>query len=95
MQSLEQRRSLQLLKIIYQQSRDPQNVKIATRPTRAADKIVFNVPSKCTTKYLNSPYYQGIQLCNQLSEQTQRMENRKKFERKIAPLYKTYRAPTV
>ena len=63
-QILEQRRSLQLLKLIYPESRDPQNGKIATRPTSAADKIVFNVPLKCTTKYLNSPYYLGTHMWN-------------------------------
>ena len=95
LQSLEQRRNLQLLKLMYQQSRDVRNIKVPVRPTRAADKIVFNVPSRCNTKYLNSAYYLGIQRWNILSEQTQRMENIKKFEKSISPVYKKYRAPAI
>ena len=69
LQTLEQRRTLQLLKIMYQQSRNVQNIKVANRPPRAAEKIfVFNIPSKCTAKYLNSPYHMGTQMCNSLSQ---------------------------
>ena len=61
-QSLEQRRNLQLLKLMYQQSKNIGNIKPVVRPTRAAEKIVFNVPTKCTTKYLSSPYYLGTHI---------------------------------
>ena len=43
------------------------NVKKFERRTRAADKVVFNVPGKCTTKFLNSVYYIGTQLWNDLT----------------------------
>ena len=42
---------MQLLKLMYHQSRDVRNIKIPTRPTRAAEKVVLNVPPRCTTKY--------------------------------------------
>ena len=91
-QSLAQRRNLQFLKLMYQQSKNDENIKVAVRPTRAAEKIVFNVPTRCTQKYLNCSYYLGVQMWNGLTENTQRTENIKKFEKCIAPLYKTYRA---
>ena len=95
MQSLEQRRSLQLLKIMYHQSKKLQNIKTAVRPTRAAEKVVFNIPSKCTTKYLNSSYYLGTQIWDNLNGDIQRSENVMEFEKSIAPLYKTYHVPNV
>ena len=76
LQSPEQRhRHDQLLKLRYQQSRD-----VAIRPTRAAERNVSNIPSKCSSKFLNSPYYLGAQLWNGLSD-----------DMKIDPMYKIYR----
>ena len=95
LQSLEQRRKLQLLKLMYYQSKIGENIKVATRPTRAGGKIVFNIPSKCTTKYLNSPYYIGVQLWNKLGGDVQRLESIMQFERNIMPLYKTYQDPNM
>ena len=94
-QSLEQRRNLQLLKLMYQQSKNISNIKTAARPTRAAQKIVFNIPTRCTNKYLSSPYFLGTQIWNKLAGETQRMESMKRFEKCVAPLYKLYRAPNV
>ena len=93
LQSLDQRRKSQLLKMMYQQSKNVNNIKVKIRPTRAAEKIVFNVPTKCTTKYLNSPYYVGTQLWNNLNEMTQRKENIFEFEKSIAPMYRLYQNP--
>ena len=95
LQSLEQRRDLQLLKLMYHQSKNDENIKVAKRHTRATEKIVFNIPTRCTPKYLNSSYYLGSQMWNNLNEATQRMEDIKKFEKSVASLYKTYRVPKV
>ena len=89
------RRNLQLLKIMYHQSKSDRNIKVSVRPTGAAEKIVFNVPSKCTSNYLSSSYYLGTLLWNSLPENTQRMVNMKDFEKGIAPQYNVYQAPRV
>ena len=91
-QSLEQRRNMQLLKLIYHQSKNPSNIKAPTRPTRAGEKIVFNIPTRCTTKYLNSPYYLGTQIWDNLPVDTQRMNSIRRFEKCVDSLYKVYRA---
>ena len=80
---------------MYQQSKNVSNKKAPARRTRAAEKIVFNIPTRCTTKYLNSPYYLGTQLWNNLSGDTQRMDNIRRFEKCVAPLYRVYRASNV
>ena len=95
LQSLEQRRNIQLLKLMYQQSKNIYNIKVPVRPTRATEKIVFNIPTRCTTKYLSSCYYLGTQLWNKLTENTQRMANIKGFEKCIMPMYKVYQAPVI
>ena len=90
LQNLEQRWKSQLLKIMYHQSKNEQNIKVPNRHTRGADKVVFNVPTRCSRKYLKSPFYVGTQLWNSLPETSQRSDNLLKFEKKISPLYKLY-----
>ena len=51
-QLLEQRIIEQMLKLRYHQSKNKGNIKVANRPTRAAGKVVFNIPSRCTNKFL-------------------------------------------
>ena len=80
----------QMLKLMYYQSKKECNIKEPNRHTRAADKIVFDIPSRCTAKFLNSSYYIGSQLWDTLPGDTQRMENLSDFEKSISPLYKTY-----
>ena len=75
---------------MYHYSKNLCNIKTVVRPTRAAEKIVFNIPAKCTTKYLNSPFYIGTQIWNDLNGDTQRTETAILFERRILPLYKMY-----
>ena len=89
-QSLVQRQKQQMLKLMYYQSKKECNIKEPNRHTRAADKIVFDIPSRCTAKFLNSSYYIGSQLWDTLPGDTQRMENLSDFEKSISPLYKTY-----
>ena len=95
LQSLEQRRKLQLLKLMYLQSKNLQNIKTAIRPTRAAEKIVFNIPAKCTTKYLASPYYIGTQLWNKLNGGIQRVCTIRMFEKHVNSMYKMYQDANV
>ena len=80
---------------MYQQSKNVENINIANRHTRAAEKLVFNIPSRCTTNFFSSPYHIGTQLWNNLPGDTQLSENSLKFESNIhvLPLYKTYQGP--
>ena len=39
---------------------------------KADAKIAFDIPDRCTTKFLNSPYYMGAQIWNLLTETIQR-----------------------
>ena len=90
-QSLKQRNEKQLLKLMYYQSKKMENLKEPNRHTRATEKIVFKIPTRCTTKFLNSSYFRGTQLWNNLPRNIQCSETMFKFEKSIAPLYKTYR----
>ena len=73
---------------MYYQSKNVHNIKVAARSTRAGGTIVFNIPAKCTTKFLNSPYYIGIQLWNKLEDDIQCSESITQFDKKVVPLYK-------
>ena len=94
-QSLEPRRKLQLLKLMYHQSKNKENIKVANRPTRATEKVVFNIPSRGTNKFLASPYYLGTQIWNGLDGNIQQTNSMMEFERNILPLYKVYREPVI
>ena len=56
---LEQRRSLQLLSLMYLHKDDAQNLMIANRQTRAAARAQFYTERYNTCKYKNSPFYKG------------------------------------
>ena len=60
--SLEQRRTLQLLSLMYLHKSDPTNLRTAARNTRGADRDQFYVEQYNTCKYKNSPYYKGSEL---------------------------------
>ena len=68
------RRKRQLTKLMYYQSKNDKNVNKSERQTRVAEKIVFNIPNRCTTKFLNSVYYAGTKLWNELSLDVQRLK---------------------
>ena len=90
LQSLEQRRILQLLKILFACSNDQKYLKVTRNRTRAEVKIVFDIPDKCTSKFLNSPFYRGIKLWNVLPENVQRSVNLVTFSKHVKPLYRVY-----
>ena len=82
---LEQRRRKQLLRLMYLHSRnDP------TRLTRAMAKVVFKTATKCTGKYLNSPFYKGTLFWNQLSHTVQRSDTVLHFVKGLKTLYTQY-----
>ena len=87
---LEQRRRLQLLHLMYLHSKVEVNVKIARRVTRAVTKIVFNTATRCTGKYLNSPFYKGTLIWNSLDVGLQTANNVDIFMNGIKMLYRNY-----
>ena len=60
--SLEQRRTQQLLHLMYMHKRNPVNLIPAARNTRAADREEFHVERYSNCKYKNSPFYKGVEL---------------------------------
>ena len=80
----------QLLWLMYIMSRDDAYIRISPRETRAAQKVVFKVPTRILPIYEHSPYYQGTVLWNELCEETQKMNNIYGFKKEIEKLYKNY-----
>ena len=60
--SIEQRRSLQLLQLMYLHRNDMKNLRVMNRNTRAAQRDHFNLERYNNIKYKNSPYYKGSEL---------------------------------
>ena len=87
---LEQPRRKQLLRMMYIHSKKERNVKLAVRVTRAENKIVFKTATKCTGKYLNSPFYKGTQLWNDLNVNMQKKCNVLRFSENLKALYNGY-----
>ena len=90
LQSLEQRRIFQLLKLLYDCSKYRKYLMITANRTRADVKVVFNIPGKCTTKFLNSPFYKGSQIWSTLPVDVQQANNNDVFSKQIRPMYSTY-----
>ena len=64
--SLEQRRSLQLLHLMYIHKENVNNIRNMPRYTRAARRDNFYVERYNNLKYKNSPFYKGVELWNLL-----------------------------
>ena len=91
LQSIEQRSEFHLLKILYDYSKNPDHVKPARRATRAANKITFNIPNRCSEKYLNSPLYKGAKIWNTLHENVQLSDTIDFFIKNVKRPYMVYR----
>ena len=90
-QSVEQRCIFQLLKLIFDYSKDPTNIKIPVRPTRAGAKIVFELPTRCSTTYLKSPLYKGSLIWDTLPDTSQRAITMDQFVKTIKQRYAVYK----
>ena len=66
------------------------NIKVTMNRTRAGAKIVFNIPAKCTTLFLNSPFYKGVQYWSTLTSAVQLAATPPMFKKYVKSLYKTY-----
>ena len=89
-QSVEQRCIFQLLKLLFDYSRDPINIKIPVRHTRAGAKIVFDMPTRCTTTYLKSPLYKGSLIWDTFPESTQKLDTMTQFTKTIKHHYAVF-----
>ena len=87
---LQQRRRKQLLRLMYLHSKNDDNIKKPARQTRAVTKIVFKTATKCTAKYLGSPFYKGTLLWNLLSPEEQRSDTVLQFVNGLKKLYTRY-----
>ena len=87
---LEQRRRRQLLRLMYLHSKIESNVKKPVRVTRAITKVTFKTASRCVNKYLNSPFYKGTILWNNLDVELQRIGSVKRFVGELKKLDRNY-----
>ena len=88
---LEQRQCRQLLRLMYLHSKVEDNITMPKRVTRAFSNIVFKTSTRCTGKYLNSPFYKGTTLVwNNLDLELQRICNVKHFVEGTKQLYRNY-----
>ena len=88
--SLEQRRCIQLLTLMYKLSQDVTNRKIGARNTRNQDKFVFKMDSKIGTTYEKSPFYKGCKLWDKLTKEVQFSNSVTLFKQVIKMQYKTF-----
>ena len=88
--SLEQRRCVQILLLMYKLSKNPDNRKIGLRNTRQQEKYIFKTDAKIGTKYANSPYYKGTNLWNKFSREEQQSEDIFMFKANIKGKYNVF-----
>ena len=88
--SLEQRRRIQCLTLMYRLSKKTIYVKKPTVNTRGNVKTKFTLMSKCTSKYLNSPLYRGSILWDNLDKNIQDLPTLKCYVSEIVKTQKLY-----
>ena len=88
--SLEQRRTIQLLCLMYMHKQDPDNLKIPIRNTRAADRDEFNVERYQNSKYKNSPFFKGADLWKSLPLNMINSDCLFQFKKGLKNMYKKY-----
>ena len=88
--SLEQRKQIQVLKLMYSHARKGKSRAITNVNTRSQTKYVFKTEIKIGKKYEKSPFYLGTRLWNSLDKETQESDSIYSFKRKIQGIYKKY-----
>ena len=87
---LEQRRTFQLLGLMYLHKDDACNLTVANRQTRAADRIQFRVERYNSCKYKNRPFYKGVELWKLLPRDISVSESLFQFKHALKLRYNTY-----
>ena len=88
--SLEQRRSLQLLHLMYLHKNNVVNLRTPIRNTRASQREHFYVERYNNIKYKNSPYYKGAALWDLLPMDVATSDSIFKFKHTLKLRYNTY-----
>ena len=88
--SLEQRRRLQLLSLMYIHKDNPATIRNRVRITREAERIAFHVERYQNCKYKNSPYYKGADLWKSIPLELTRSPCRLHFKNELKKLYRNY-----
>ena len=88
--SLEQRRCIQLLTLMYKMSKEESNRKVYIRNTREQDKFEFKQDTKIGTKYQYSPFYKGCNLWQKLTREIQFSESITLFKQHVKTMYNTF-----
>ena len=88
--SLEQRRSFQLLSLMYLHKYDVKNLTVPNRHTRAADRVQFHVERYNNCKYKNSLYYKGAELWKLLPRDIAASDSIFQFKELLKKRYNTY-----
>ena len=86
--SLEQRRCVQLLSLMYKMSRKAENRVEGVRATRQHEKK--GMDRKIGTKYATSPFYKGCKLWDKLSKEIQLSDSTHLFKTSISTLFKPF-----
>ena len=81
--SLEQRRSLQLLYLMFQHKVDVINLRRHNRNTRAAARDHFYVERYNNVKYKNSPFFKGSELWDKLPNDIIACDSIFQFKKKL------------
>ena len=85
--TLDIRRELQLLGLMYDISNNPSYIVTPRANTRQAEKITFKTDIVSYDIYRRSPYYVGCNLWNTLPVTTQKERSRTAFKSEIRKLY--------
>ena len=88
--SLDQRRTLQLLNLMYMHKNNPYNLRVAPRQTRGADRQQFKVERYNNLKYKNSPFYKGAEFWNLLPLNIITSDTIFQFKKSLKTRYNTY-----
>ena len=88
--SLEQRRTMQLLRLMYMHKSNPVNLLHLVRNTRAANRDQFYVEQYSNCKYKNSPFYKGVEIWKMLPDDLVASDTQMKFKLALKSRYKKY-----
>ena len=93
--SLEQRRSLQLLHLMYLHKQNVDNLRVYNRNTRAARRDHFHIERYHNVKYKNSPFYKGAELWDLLPVDIVLSDSIFQFKKELKRKYTIYCDTTI
>ena len=91
--SLEQRRRIQLLLLMYKKSKDVTMHKVFPRNTRGSNRVVFRIDNYKGSLYKRSPYFQGCKLWDELSHEVIELPDIFTFKARLKRLNSRYLDP--